>query len=117
MVTWALILFAVAALVGLTMAIDHFRGNSPPAVAKAVVHGIFAASALVLVLVAAARTHLSGPLAWAAALFLLAALGGFTLAFGFHARKRPLPTPLLAGHALLAVASFLILLSFALGLV
>ena len=43
-------------------------------------------------------------------------LGGFTLALGYHARKRPLPTGFVAGHALLAVTAFLILLLGVLGL-
>ena len=51
MVTWALVVFAVAAVAGLTMAIGHFKGRTP-AVSTAVIHGTFAATGLVLLLLA-----------------------------------------------------------------
>jgi len=110
MVTWALIVFAIAAVAGLTMAIGVFKGSNPPSVSTAVIHGIFAASGLVLLLLAVFKEGAGNTARWALYLFLIAAIGGFTLALGYHARKRPLPTGLVAGHALLAVAAFLILL-------
>lgn len=110
MVTWALIVFAIAAVAGLTMAIGVFKGRTTPPVSTAVIHGIFAASGLVLLLLAVFKEGAGNTARWALYLFLLAAIGGFTLALGYHARKRPLPTGLVAGHALLAVAAFLILL-------
>ena len=51
MVTWALVVFAAAAVAGLTMAIGHFKGRTP-SVGVAVIHGIFAATGLVLLLLA-----------------------------------------------------------------
>jgi len=111
-----IILFAAAAVIGLTMAIAAFQGKFPP-VPSAVLHGIFAASALVLLLIAVLSQGVAGPAAWALGLLLLAALGGFGLAFGFHARKQPLPKTFVAGHALLAALGFLILLAGALRLV
>jgi hypothetical membrane protein len=109
MVTWALVVFAIAAVAGLTMAIGHFKGRTP-AVSTAVIHGIFAATGLVLLLLAVFKEGAGNTARWALYLFLIAAIGGFTLALGYHARKRPLPTGLVAGHALLAVTAFLILL-------
>lgn len=115
MVTWALVVFAAAAVAGLTMAIGHFKGRTP-SVGVAVIHGVFAATGLVLLLLAVFKEGAGNTARWALYLFLIAALGGFTLALGYHARKRPLPTGLVAGHALLAVTAFLILLVGFLGL-
>jgi hypothetical protein len=111
-----IVLFAVAAVIGLTMAIAAFQGKFPP-VASAVLHGLFAASALVLLIIAVIAQGAAGAAAWALGVLLVAALGGFALAFGFHARKKPLPKGFVAGHALLAVIGFLLLLAGALRLV
>jgi hypothetical protein len=102
-------LFAIAALGGLTMAVMHFRGRTPPPVALAMLHGAFAASGLVA-LTLAVWPHFSGRAALALGLFVLAALGGFTMAVGFHRRGKPLPSGLVAGHGALAVIAYLILL-------
>lgn len=110
-----IVLFAVAAVIGLTMAIAAFQGRFPP-VPSAVLHGLLAASALVLLLIAVISQGAHGPAAWALGLFLIAALGGFGLAFGFHARKKPLPKGMVAGHAVIAVIGFLLLLGAALKL-
>ena len=111
-----IILFAIAAVVGLTMAVAAFQGRFPP-VPSAVLHGIFAATALVLLLIAVAVQGATGAALWALVLFVIAALGGFGLAFGFHARKRALPKGFVAVHALIAVVGFLLLLAGALKLV
>ena len=114
---WLIIaLFAVAAVVGLTMAIAAFQGKFPP-VPSAILHGVFAATALVLLLVAVLMKGAGGAALWALGCFLIAAIGGFTLALGFHARKKPLPPGLVAGHALIAVVGFLLLLAGALKLI
>ena len=114
---WLIIaIFAIAAVVGLTMAIAVFQGKLPP-VPSAILHGVLAATALVLLLVAVFVKGAAGPALWALCFFLVAALGGFGLAFGFHARKRSLPKGLVAGHATLAVIGFLLLLAGALKLI
>lgn len=116
MLMWLTIaIFAVAAIVGLTMAIAAFQGKFPP-VPSAILHGVLAATALVLLIVAVVRGA-AGPALWALGFFLVAALGGFGMAFGFHARKKPLPRGLVAGHAVLAVIGFLLLLAGALQLI
>ena len=46
------LLFAVAAVAGLTMAAMHFKNASPPRPVLAVLHGLFAASGLVVLLLA-----------------------------------------------------------------
>jgi hypothetical protein len=114
---WLIIgLFAVAAVVGLTMAIAAFQGKFPP-VPSAILHGVFAATALVLLLIAVLVKGAAGAAVWALGCFLIAAVGGLTLALGFHARKKPLPPGFVAGHALIAVVGFLLLLAGALQLI
>src|SRR4029453_8596799 len=73
----AILLFAVAAVIGLTMAVAHFRGHTPPKLAVALLHGLFAASGLVVLLLGVMQVGMSGKPAIALCLFLVAALGGF----------------------------------------
>jgi len=115
MLNVALILFAIAALGGATMAVLHFRGRAQPPALLATLHGLLAASGLVALLVAVVRDGLSGLPAIALALMLVAALGGFGL-LSFHIRGRTQPGGLIVGHGMLAVAGFLVLLSAALAL-
>ena len=106
----AIVLFALAAVLGLFMAVAHFRGQTPPKIAVALLHGLFAASGLVVLLLGVMQVGMSGKPAIALCLFLVAALGGFTL-LSFHLRGRALPNGLVVGHAVLAVAGFLTLLT------
>lgn len=106
----ALVLFAIAALAGATMAVMHFRGVTPPRSVLAALHGLFAASGLVVLVLAVVRIGAGGAAITALILFLLAAVGGFAL-LSFHLRGRALPGGLVVGHGLLAVAGFLTLLS------
>jgi hypothetical protein len=111
-----IILFAVAAVIGVTMAMAAYQGKFPP-VPSAVLHGLLAATALVLLLIAVLSQGFAGAAAWALGLLVVAALGGFGLAFGFHARKKPLPKGVVAVHAAVAVIGVLLLLAGALKLV
>ncbi len=114
---WLIIaIFAVAAVIGLTMAIAAFQGNFPP-VPSAILHGVFAAAGLVLLILAVFVKGAAGAALWALGFFLVAALGGFGMALAFHARKKALPKGLVAGHALLAVIGFLLLLAGTLKLI
>jgi hypothetical protein len=106
----SILLFALAAVAGLTMAVMHFRKVSPPRPALAVLHGLFAASGLVVLLLAVIKVGMHGAPAIALGLLVVAALGGFGL-LSFHLRGRALPSGLVVGHALLAVAGFATLLA------
>ena len=107
MFTYAVVVFAVAALVGATLAYVRIvkKDVSMP---LAVVHGIFAATGLVLLILGFIRMGGSG-ITVALAIFLIAALGGFVL-FSFHLRSRPLPVPLVLIHGAAAVVAFVVLL-------
>lgn len=109
MITYVIALFAAAAIAGLSMAIGHFRGQTPPRPLIAALHGVFAASGLLFLLFFVLRAGARGVVAASLCVFLVAALGGFTL-LSFHLCGRKLPSALVAGHGLLAVVAFVLLL-------
>ena len=116
MLTGILVLFAAVAVVGLTMAIGHFRGRSTPIVPLAVLHGLVAAAGLVwLLMIVVGPDEIGVGVKVALGLFLLAAVGGFILALGYHARKRRLSSRLILVHGGVAVVAFLVLLATVLG--
>ncbi len=104
----SILLFAIAAVAGLIMAVAHFRKATPPRAVLAALHGVFAAAGLVVLLLALMKVGMHGAPAIALGLLVIAALGGFGL-LSFHLRGRALPSGLLVGHALLAVAGFVTL--------
>ncbi|HKR66172.1 MAG TPA: hypothetical protein VJZ00_20750 [Thermoanaerobaculia bacterium] len=108
MLTWIIVLFGVAALGGVTLAILRFRERPLP-MPLALVHGAVAAIALVMLLIVALGATGTSILKIALVAFVIAALGGFFL-FSFHVRKRPLPIPMVVIHGLVAVVAFLTLL-------
>jgi hypothetical protein len=110
MLTVSSILFAIAALGGITLAALRL-GNRPLPFSLAVAHGVLAAAGLALLIVAMVVAAATGAiLNVALILFIVAAIGGAIL-FSFHLRSRPLPVPLVLGHGLLAVVAFILLLS------
>ncbi|MEO5930435.1 MAG: hypothetical protein ABIR47_10930 [Candidatus Kapaibacterium sp.] len=113
MLTYAVVLFAVAAVLGIALASSFLRGKVP-SVVLAVIHGLFAASGLVIVLIGVIRAAHSGIGGYALGLFILAALGGFIL-FSLHLRKKAVPTELIVGHGLAAVVGFVLLLLWVFG--
>lgn len=118
MFVWSAILFALAALGGLTLAVMHFRsgGRERPPTALAVGHGLVAAAALVLLIIGvlgAAAGSSTLPVV-ALAIFVVAALGGAYLFLGKHLRGQALPSAVVVVHGLAAVAGFLVLLAFVL---
>ncbi len=108
MIMNAVWLFAVAALVGVYMAVMHFRGKSPPPVAAAILHGVLAVCAVVMLLLGVLETGWGTIYAKALAVFVLAALGGLYLV-SFHLRGRPLPNAVVVVHGMVAAIAFLIL--------
>jgi len=107
--TTALILFAVAALGGLVMAVMRFGGRELPPLGLAIVHGLFAAAGLVALIVTLVGQGFSTVATIALIGFVGAALGGFYL-FSLHLKRQALPVPYVLVHGLFAVASFVILL-------
>lgn len=105
----ALVLFAIAALVGVAMAVIRFRGAERPPTGLALLHGALAAAGIIVLIVAMLSTPNPAQARTALVLFIVAALGGFYL-FAQHVQKRALPIPVILVHALIAVIGFLILL-------
>jgi hypothetical protein len=111
----AIVLFGIAALGGAFLAVLRFQ-KKPLPLGVAVLHGILAASGLVVLLTSVISAASTGSLPKVAlGLFIVAALGGFGL-FSFHLRKKDLPIPLVLVHAVVAVAGFLSLVAAVAGI-
>ncbi len=107
MLNGAITLFALAAVGGLTLAYMRIV-KKDVSLPIAIVHGILAATGLVLLILAVTKLGGTG-LTTALVVFLIAALGGFTL-LSYHLRMRPMPVPLVLVHGAVAVTAFVILL-------
>ena len=106
----AIALFAVAAVLGLTILVKWLTPKNAP---RGVVysHGLVAATALVLLAVFALQHPDHFPKV-SLILFVIAALGGFYLFFQDTIKKSN-PVAIALVHALLAVSGFVALLLFA----
>ncbi len=105
----AAVLFAIAAVLGVSIAVIRLKGRDLPPMWLALLHGAFAASGLVALALAVLNTGGSDLAKYALIGFVFAALGGFFL-FSFHLRRKALPIPIIGIHAVVAVISFGILL-------
>jgi len=99
----AAILFVLAALGGLTMVIMRLRGIPQPPTWLALIHGTVAAAGLITLGYNAMTQTLPTLAMVALGIFVLAALGGFTIFGLFHMQGKPLPIPLILGHGLTAL--------------
>lgn len=110
MLITSIVIFAVAAILGLIVITALLKDKPTP---KPVVftHGALAAVALVLLVIFAVNNPDHSPVL-SIVLFVIAALGGFVLFFR-DMSKKPGPKALAVIHALAAVVGFLILLAFA----
>ena len=108
MLTYALIVFAIAAMGGLFLAAHVLRGRLAPW-AVSVAHALLGATGLVLLILTVMQ---GAPARVTAALCVLAlaAVGGFYLA-SIHLRGKIAPKAVVFVHAGVAVIGFLTLLS------
>lgn len=114
MLNLAAVLFALAAVGGAALAWMHFKGKEIP-LPIAIVHGLFAASGLVTLILVVMGGEASGPyLNFSLVLFVVAALGGFVL-FAMQLKGKGLSTPVVLIHGVVAVVAFVLLLSTILG--
>lgn len=109
MLTYALVVFAVGALGGIVLASSVLRNRMAPW-AISLFHALLGATGLALLVVGILQGHGGNRAIIALILLVTAALGGFFLA-SFHVRKKTAAKLLVFGHASLAVAGFLTLLS------
>jgi hypothetical protein len=104
MLNLAVIVFAIAAVGGLILALHVLRQRFAPWLLS-ILHALLGATGLVLVLSAVIGGE-GGSLILGSLLTLVAAaLGGFFLA-SFHVRKRLPPRAIVVLHALLAIVGF-----------
>ena len=108
MILIAIVLFAIAAAVGATLAVLRLKNRTLP-MPLILTHGLVAATALALVLVATLMGGGTTLQNIALGLFVVAALGGFAL-FSFQLRRTDIPLPLMFIHAAVAVAAYVLLL-------
>lgn len=111
MLTYALSVFAIAALGGLVLAAHVLRGKLAPW-ALSMLHALLGATGLILLIVLLLQGSAPQRVMAGFALMLVAALGGFFLA-SFHLRKTLPPKAMVIIHASIAVIGFLTLLSAA----
>jgi hypothetical protein len=104
-------LLAITALGGLTMAGIRFVQNKNPPNWLAMLHGLLAAAAVILLAYAVFTVGLPGLAKGALTLFVLAAAGGVLLNLGYQMKNLPLPKGLVIGHATLAIVGFALLLA------
>ena len=108
-------LFVVAALGGLVMAGIRLFGKRNPPPWLALAHGLLAGAGLTLLVFAALTSAIPQLALFALLLFLVAAAGGVVMNLGYQWKQRPLPVPLMVGHALLAIVAFVLLLGASIG--
>lgn len=108
MMSWAVGLFAAAAVGGVVMLLQRRSEKAVPT-GLAVLHGLLAAAALVLVAIPVVQGGAAGLVTTALVIFVLAALGGFYL-FATHLRTGTFPLGVAVVHGLLAVTAFVLLL-------
>lgn len=101
-------LFALAAILGMTLLSYVLKDKETPK-GVMIVHGLFAAVALVLLLLYVFN-NTPGPLE-SAVLFVIAALGGFILVARDITGKK-IPKWLAVTHGVIAVAGFIFLIMF-----
>ena len=101
-------LFAIAAVGGLSLVGMKIAGKELP-IPLALLHGAFAAGGLVTLILKVVGNGMNTLLNVALALFIIVALGGFTL-FSLHLMKKRQPILLIGAHGLGAVISFAVLL-------
>jgi len=106
MVIVCIVLFAVAAVFGVINVIRIAVADRAPR-ATVYIHGLFAAVSLVLLVIYSIINSAAAPIV-ALILFILAALGGFTL-FGIDVATKKPPKWLGFVHGAVAVAGFVVL--------
>src|SRR5262245_58858077 len=104
----AAILFALAALGGLAMAVIRKKGKNPP-IGLASLHGFAALVGLVTLAAGVLGPGLGGAALWSLILFASAAVGGFTL-IAAHLSGKLIPLGVVGVHAAAAVLAFVLLL-------
>jgi hypothetical protein len=107
--TWAAIVFSLAALGGATMAAIRLSGAPRPPTWLALGHGAIAITGLALLTYAAVDRGIPLLAQVAYGTFVVAALGGIMIFGRYHLKNLPLPIPFVLGHGLLALTGLALL--------
>jgi hypothetical protein len=109
MLTYIILVLAIAAVGGVFLASKVFSGQLAPW-SVSIVHALLGATGLVMLIMLILEGSGEGRLTVALGLLVIAALGGFYLA-SIHAKGNVAPKNIVIIHAGAAVAGFLTLLS------
>ena len=109
MLTYIIIVLAIAAVGGVVLATRVFAGQLAPW-SLSIVHALLGATGLVMLIMLVLESPGDSRLTAALGLLVVAALGGFYLA-SIHTKNNVAPRNVVIIHAVLAVAGFLTLLS------
>ncbi|MFM0566520.1 hypothetical protein [Paraburkholderia sediminicola] len=90
------------------MAGIRFAGKDYPPTSLAMLHGFLAASAVTMLIHAAATVGLPSLAMYVTVLFVVAAGGGVLMNLGYHWKKRSLPRALVVVHALPAAVGLVV---------
>jgi len=107
----AIVVFIIAAIFGLIILTAILRNKETPKPAV-LIHGPLAAVGLVLLIVDVVKGHTEALLVASLIIFILAAVGGFTL-LAFDTLKKRIPKPLAILHPLIAICALVILIIYA----
>ncbi len=113
MLTYAIIIFAIAAVGGVFMATKVLSGQLAPWPVS-IIHALLGATGLVMLIMMVLEGTGGGVITAALGLLVVAALGGFYLV-SFHVKNVVAPKNIVIIHAGVAVVGFLALLSVFLG--
>jgi hypothetical protein len=109
MLSLAVIVFAIAAVGGLILALHVLRDRFAPW-SLSILHALLGATGLVLVSLAVVGDEGGSLILGSLLVLVVAALGGFFLA-SFHLRKRLPPKAIVILHALLAIVGVALLVT------
>jgi hypothetical protein len=105
------VVFALAAVGGLTLGVLRLSGSENPPTWMAVGHGLVAATALLSLVFVAVEYGLPFIGKLALAMFFIAAAGGLFLFVEYQMSNEPLPIPMVVLHGGLAATAFGLLLA------
>lgn len=111
MVLAAILVFLLAAVFGLFI-LARVLQNKPTPKPAVIIHGPIAAVGLVLVIIDIVKGHTEGLLISALIIFIVAAIGGFTM-YVLDTLGKRIPKPLAIIHPLVALAALIVLIIYA----
>lgn len=111
----AIVLFVIGALLGLYI-LTHVLKDKPTPKVSVLLHGLFVAIALILVIIRAAKgTDVTSTLIASLIFFLIAALGGFVMVYIDLGKGKLPPKGLAILHPILAAVGLVLLIVFTVG--